>query len=165
MRGRIEQLGVPDLLQFIHLGRKTGTLRLRQAEGGAIDLGFIEGKLVSAAADGASPLGELLVALQVLSRESLDAALAAQGRTHPRPALGSLLVARGVASSEAIYAAVRQQMTAVVRRALSWKTAGFAFKGDDVHLIDDLAVDAHELVPELQLDPQGLLLDALRLED
>lgn len=165
MRGRIEHVGVPDLLQFIHLGRKSGMLSLRQAEGGWIELGFIEGKLVSAAADGAGPLGELLVALGVLSREALEEALAAQARATPRPALGSLLIADGTVAAESIYGAVRQQMAAVVRRALTWKVATFSFQADDVRPIDDLAVHAQDLVPEVHLDPQGLLLDALRLED
>ena len=165
LRGRIEHLGVPDLLQFIHLGRKTGTLQLRQVDGGSIDLGFHSGRLISAAADGAAPLGELLVTLGVVSRARLAWALSVQARATPRPALGRLLIEQGVVPAEAVYTAVREQMSAVVRRALLWRVATFHFHPDEVKPVDDLAVDAHDLVPEVHLDSQGLLLDALRRED
>ena len=60
INGVLEDLALADLLQFIHLGRRTGTLYLWQDEERRAEIGFHDGRIVSAWTPGHEKLGGLL---------------------------------------------------------------------------------------------------------
>lgn len=75
--GSLEDVELADVLRFIALGRRTGTLELAPGEEQA-RLGFVEGALVSAQAPGARRLGDLLLAAQKVGLPALQRAVALQ---------------------------------------------------------------------------------------
>ena len=57
--GSLEDVSVADVMQFIHLGQRTGTLMLRCDDDRAM-IGFHHGRLVSAGSPSTPRLGKLL---------------------------------------------------------------------------------------------------------
>jgi len=94
IQGSIEEAGLPDVLQLLALGRKTGCLGLVDgASEGQIylDLGRISYATVANRLD---RLGEMLVKNGRLTQPQLDAAVAEQRRSSKRQ-LGRILVDSG----------------------------------------------------------------------
>ena len=69
--GSLEDVAVADVLQFVYLGKRTGTLELERGEERA-RFTFHEGTLVGAQAPGAPRLGDLLVEEGHLSAGELE---------------------------------------------------------------------------------------------
>ena len=69
--GSLEDVAVADVLQFIYLGKRTGTLALERA-GESARFAFHEGTLVGAQAPGAPRLGDLLVEGGHVTQDELD---------------------------------------------------------------------------------------------
>src|SRR5215470_16712883 len=91
LSGNLEDVSVADALQFIHLGGRTGTLTLSRGEIRA-EIGFHQGRIVNAVGPASKRLGDLLVDIGSISRETLDQALQEQERETPRRSLGQILV-------------------------------------------------------------------------
>ena len=162
--GRLEDVIVADLLQFVQMGRRSGTLVLRRADETA-EIAFHLGSIVNARLAGTPRLGALLVASGALSTESLEKALQTQLESVPRASLGQILVEDGLVAADVMYAAVREQFAEVVRAVLGWREGYFEFLLDDIRPVDELAVHPGDLVPQVHIDTQCALLDALRVMD
>src|SRR5690349_21331500 len=164
LSGNIQDVSVADAVQFIHLGRRTGTLRLScgEAKGG---IGFHQGRIVTAWASGAKRLGELLIEAGVLDQAQLDDALLRQETEHPRRSLGQVLVAMGAVDADTVYRNVEQQIERTVHDLITWTEGTFEFALDEVQPIDDIALVPGDVVRHLNLDTQMVLLDALRIFD
>ena len=92
--GSLKDVSVADVMQFIHLGRRTGTLvLLRGAQRARI--GFHSGRLVSAQAPRTPKLGDLLVSSGLLDRSALNEAISRQQTEAERRSLGQMLIASG----------------------------------------------------------------------
>ena len=52
--GNLADVSVADVMQFIHLGGRTGTLVIK-SEAGQAEIGFHRGQIVSASAPGSTP--------------------------------------------------------------------------------------------------------------
>src|SRR5260370_24637011 len=92
--GSLKDVSVADVMQFIHLGRRTGTLLLTRGAQRAM-IGFHRGRLVSAQAPRTPKLGDLLISSGLLDRANLDLAVQTQALERERRALGQGLVAPG----------------------------------------------------------------------
>ena len=164
LSGNIQDVSVADTVQFIHLGRRTGTLTLAsgEAKGG---IGFHQGRIVTAWASGAKRLGELLLEAGALDQPQLDEALLRQETEHPRRSLGQVLVATGMVDADVVYQTVEQQIERIVHDLVTWTEGTFEFALDDVQPIDDIALVPGDVVRHLNLDTQMVLLDAMRIFD
>ncbi|HVR04594.1 MAG TPA: DUF4388 domain-containing protein, partial [Solirubrobacteraceae bacterium] len=92
--GSLKDVSVADVMQFIHLGRRTGTLLLTRGAQRAM-IGFHGGRLVSAQAPRTPKLGDLLISSGLLDRAHLDQAIQTQSRERERRSLGQVLVSSG----------------------------------------------------------------------
>jgi hypothetical protein len=164
LSGNLEDVSVADALQFIHLGGRTGTLTLTRGEETA-EIGFYQGRIVSAWAPGSKRLGELLVDSGAISRETLEDALRQQAVEKPRLPLGQILVANGALPADAMYSALQQQIERIIFEIVSWTTGTFDFALDDLKPVDDVSVFPSDLVGNLRVDTQAVLVDALRMFD
>src|ERR1051325_4878844 len=162
--GRIEDVSAADLFQFVQMGQRSGTLVLRRGELAA-EIAFHRGAIVNARIAGMKRLGQLLVENGSLQPQDLARALEMQAKATPRPSLGQIFIDEGMVPAEAMYAAVREQFAWVVREVLAWKQGRFEFLLDDIRPADELAIQPGDLVPQVHLDTQAALLDALRLFD
>ena len=61
LNGKLEDVSLADVMQFVHLGRRTGTLSLSRGSEDA-EIGFHRGQIVNAWGHSSRRLSELLVA-------------------------------------------------------------------------------------------------------
>lgn len=156
--GSLEDLGLGDILQIIHLSRKSGILVLRSDHGeGQIIFreGLIRGAFLK---DGPTELRELLAARGALAQAELDSAWEdAHSRGVP---VGQVLRDRGLLGAETLDALRRENVEGAVLRMFSWPSGEFSFE------VRDVDADAgEELFVSPGLNPQFLALEGTRQID
>lgn len=162
--GSLEDVAVADVLQFISIGKRTGTLELER-DGDRARFGFYEGTLITAQAPGAPRLGELLLEGRHVDAETLREAMTDQTAGGTRRSLGSLLVDAGKLDPKVLQEVVKQQLERAVERVLSWERGSFDFAIDEIRPVDDIGVETAELVGEEKLAGNVVLLEAARIFD
>jgi hypothetical protein len=160
--GSLQDVAVADVLQFIHLGRRTGVLRLDRGEERAT-IGFYQGKIISAQATGAPRVGDLLLRQGLVDRRRLEEALSAQGVGASRRSLGQVLLASGLLTKGQLKAVVEEQIRQTLARLLAWDDGEFEFLPDDLSPLDDVTLYPSEVIPEAEVDTQKVLDQASRL--
>jgi hypothetical protein len=162
--GSLEDVSVADVMQFIHLGRRTGTLVLRRDDERGM-IGFHRGKLVSAGSPGTPRLGELLLRGDLVSGEELEEAVRLQETEPERRTLGQILLAREVIDLEALRRVVAQQIEQTISELVGWDRGSFEFVVDDHHPVDDIALYPGDVLPDADINTQMVLLEAARIFD
>lgn len=151
-------------MQFIHLGRRTGTLLLRRdVQRGMI--GFHRGKLVSAGSPNTPKLGDLLLRADLVSRDELDEAVRLQASEPEHRTLGQILISTGALDSEALRRVVSSQIEETISELVGWERGSFEFVVDDLRPVDDIALYPGDVVPDADINTQMVLLEAARIFD
>lgn len=144
LTGNLRTMGLPEILQWISVGRKTGTLEL---EHGPIlkRIAFQDGDVHSTwSNDPRESLGQFLVRDRHITEEQLFRALLRQEESG-RP-LGTLLIDQGLLDEERLRATLRLKAELSLYDLFLWPEGRFAFKDGEppantpVHL--DLRVTA-----------------------
>jgi hypothetical protein len=162
--GSLKDVSVADVMQFIHLGRRTGTLLLiRGAEKAMI--GFHGGRLVSAQAPRTPKLGDLLVSSGMIDRPILEGAIHSQSEERERRSLGQILISSGSIDAEGLRRVIAQQIEQAVSEVMVWETGNFEFAIDDLRPIDDIALYPSDVLPDADINTQMVLLEAARIFD
>ncbi len=164
LAGRLEDVPVSDVMQFIHLGRRSGTLQVRTANRQARVL-FHQGAIVGAKLDPGLRVGELLVRMGSLDAEVRDQALERQMTDPAGRLLGQILLDEGALTLPAVQAAVKAQVEETIYELVSWELGDFEFELDQLAPVDDIAFLPADLLPELDLNTQMVLLEAARVFD
>ncbi len=154
LTGNLRTMGLPEILQWISIGRKTGTLMLQH---GSIEkkISFLDGDIHSSwSNDPRESLGQYLVRSRRVSEEQLFKALLRQEELQ-RP-LGTILVADAVLDEEALREALRTKAEESIYDLFLWREGHFEFK--DGGLPSDVAV-------HLDLRVQSVLLEGIRRLD
>jgi hypothetical protein len=162
--GSLEDVAVSDVLQFISLGKRTGTLELER-DGERARLGFHEGTLVTAQAPGAPRLGELLLESKRVDAATLQQAVSEQSASPVRRSLGQILVEGGHVAPEVLQRVVKLQLERAVEQVLSWERGSFDFALDEIRPVDDIGMAPGTLVPNTGLAANVVLLEAARIFD
>ena len=163
--GSLEDVSVADVMQFIHLGRRTGALMLDH-EGERAMIGFHSGKLISAGGPTTPKLGDLLIREGLASRREIDEAIAVQETERSeRRSLGQILVARQVVTTEDLRRVVSQQIEQTISDLVLWDRGTFEFIVDGRQPVDDIALYPGEVVPDADINTQMVLLEAARIFD
>jgi ActR/RegA family two-component response regulator len=162
--GSLKDVSVADVMQFIHLGRRTGTLLLMRGAQRAI-IGFHGGRLVSAQAPRTPKLGDLLISSGLLDRANLDQAVLTQSLERERRSLGQVLVGSGAIDAEGLRQVIAQQIEQAVSEVMLWDAGTFEFAIDDLRPIDDIALYPSDVLPDADLNTQMVLLEAARIFD
>ncbi len=165
INGVLEDLPLGDVLQFIHLGRRTGTLYMWQDETQRAEIGFYEGRIVSAWAPQQKKLGDLLVQQQFITSEVLAAALHAQRATKNGQTIGQILLEQGAVTRDQVHRVIGDQIQKTIFELVTWQHGHFHFEVDELNPIDDFALAPGELFDDLDLNTQMLLLEATRIFD
>jgi Domain of unknown function (DUF4388) len=156
--GSLEDLGLGDILQIIHLSRKSGTLWIRSASGEGqvvFSTGLICGAFTK---DGPAELRDLLLAAGTLPAADLESA-SEEARARGVP-LASVLAERGALGDEALDELRRGHVEASVLRMFTWLTGEFSFEIQESS--DDSGEDL--FVPG-GMNPQFIALEGTRLHD
>ena len=162
--GSLKDVSVADVMQFIHLGRRTGTLLLSRASERAM-IGFHGGRLVSAQAPRTPKLGDLLVSSGMIDRGILDHAIRSQNEERERRSLGQILMSSGSIDAEGLRQVIAQQIEQAVSEVMVWETGTFEFAIDDLRPIDDIALYPSDVLPDADINTQMVLLEAARIFD
>jgi hypothetical protein len=164
LAGKLEDVPLADVMQFIHLGRRTGNLSVERDDARA-EIQFHEGAIVGARSPGSLRLGELLVEEGVLEAATLEEVLARQERPGEDRALGLLLLDQELVSRDEVRDAIRSQIERTIYELVTWSHGSFVFELEDLEPMDDVAVFPGDLVPDIDLNTQMVLLEAARIFD
>jgi len=162
--GSLKDVSVADVMQFIHLGRRTGTLLLIRGADKAM-IGFHGGRLVSAQAPRTPKLGDLLVSSGMIDRRILDGAIRSQNEERERRSLGQILISSGSIDAEGLRQVIAQQIEQAVSEVMVWEAGNFEFAIDDLRPIDDIALYPSDVLPDADINTQMVLLEAARIFD
>ena len=157
--GDIKSFALPEVLEFLRLQHKTGSLVVSSRRGAGI-VRLVKGQVTSASAPGVGRLGEALVARNIITRAQLDAALAQQRRDDNAAdgdgseTLGDLLMRERPGDREPLTRVVFQQVLDALEEMLAWKEGAFSF-----HPGGDRGM------PVIAFDLQNVMLEIMRLAD
>ena len=163
--GRLEDLRLGELLQVLSLFRKSGKLTISHGDTTGVFL-LNSGKMYHAANGFSAPsVGEYLLSRKLISRETLDAALATQRLAPERKKLGAILVEMGAVSAETLDQVLRDQLQKIAKEFMKWDSGFFSFKQvepgeESQEEIDDESAKLTEVV---SIDP--FILDLLAKVD
>jgi hypothetical protein len=164
LKGNLEDVSVVDVIQFIYIGGRTGTLGFRTEDMEA-RLGFQRGRITNAWRTGGPRLGELLVAGNALDGAGLARALAVQEEERPRRSIGQVLISLGLVPQEKIHEVLGRHFGSLVQEIVSLQRGTFEFVLDDVWPVEDLAAFPGDVAAKVELDTQMILLEALNALD
>jgi tetratricopeptide (TPR) repeat protein len=150
--GNLQLFALPDLLEFLRSGQRTGTLLCSSSAGiGAINLK--RGRITGAASPETKGLRDYLIAMGVVTSATLENI--DQTGSGERALIGSTLVKMGVATAEQVRLALRDQVRDAVKELMSWGAGQFAF---DPEAVSEFT--ASEI--QVEFDPQEVLLNIFK---
>lgn len=157
--GNLEDLAIVDVIQLLHTTRKSGTLCVKGKKGEG-QLVFQDGLIVSARhPDKNLRTGDYLVAMNFISQEILEDALASQ-KEDGKPLIATL-IEQGKIKQEEAYKGLETLVDMTVVEMVRWTKGAFTLDVDAVAIDDEFSYFPDNLV----LDTQMVLMDALRIYD
>ncbi len=140
IQGTLTTMSVSDLLQFLAVGRKTGTLKFshhKVVKGIYFENGAIVG---SSTNDPKEYLGQVLIHYGKLNEAQLQAAMEIQRNKRGRR-LGQILVDQGVLNEDTVADVLKIRTLDIIYDLFIWKEAHFEFVADEPLPADFLRVD------------------------
>lgn len=147
LHGKLDELGLDEILQIVALSRRTGILTLR-SNGAEAELHFKDGLVVRASSsETRQTLGELLVRHGVVGQDTVAQALVLQQQENGRERIGVILRSRFQVGLQQIERAVREKMTTVVMTLFPWTDGEYEFiSTPDVATVDSAYLDPLQLM-------------------
>jgi tetratricopeptide (TPR) repeat protein len=155
IRGSLREASLPDVLQLLAMGKKTGCLSVTHRNSfGSIY--FNMGRICYASiVNRRDRLGDMLVTTGVITQAQLQSTVALQDRRRDKR-LGELLVDQKIISLEHLHAAITVQIQEAVYFLFTWTQGTFTFE-------PDVQPDQHDYV--VSINPESLLLEGARRVD
>lgn len=155
IKGSLREASLPDVIQLLALGRKTGCLAVTDRHNfGTIY--FQDGRITYATiVNRRDRLGDLLLKNGVITPDQLAEALRLQG-TMRHQRIGSIMVAAGFLSLEQLRRFTRLQIEEAVYTLFTWNSGTFNFDPGVRPEGEDVLVD---------INPESLLLEGARRVD
>src|SRR5437879_2733302 len=129
IKGSLKEASLPDVLQLLALGQKTGCLSIADRS----SFGYIyfnKGRICYASiVNRRDRLGDMLVKTGVIAQAQLDGAIALQDRRRDKR-LGELLVEQAALSLEQLHTAINVQIQEAVYFLFTWNQGTFNFEPD-----------------------------------
>lgn len=164
--GTLQDLPLPDLLQALASGRKSGRLTLSSRDAYGVLL-LRNGLIVYAASNAArETLGNLLVSRGLLGEAALQEALEIQHHVDETRRLGQILLSRRLVSSDDLADVLRQQVEGVLSELMRWPEGFFRFDSQEVpRTAGEPQVDVGDFLLQEGVPAEGMMLEAARLLD
>jgi hypothetical protein len=155
LSGKIQTMPLPDILQFIGLGRKTGVLRVVDGRSEK-ELVFDGGFAVWCSSNNPKEyLGQHLLARTSLTEADLEAAFRKQ-RSEQRP-LGEVLVASGKIGADELERVLHRKIEDAMYELFTWASGDFSFSESEL---------SPDRVPlRIQLPWESLIMEGARRSD
>lgn len=156
LQGNIERFTLPEILQLVASGRKSGTLGI-QREDSIVMVYFREGNIIY----GYGPrqtyhLGQLLKERGTITAEQLEEAVHVQAQTDNSRRLGEILISRGFIDRAELQDVIRRQVESLLYSLLSWTSGSFKFYEDQFPTEEEITVN---------LSVENVILEGLRRLD
>lgn len=154
LSGSFRTMSPGDLLQWLSMARKTGTLTF---SGRAVEkrIFFRDGRIISSAStDPREYLGQFLMSYGYLTEEELKNAMEVQRSS--RILLGKILVNSGIIEESDLLGLMRLKAEEEIYDVFLWTDADFGFADDEL--------PQYEMVP-LQIDITGIIMEGHRRLD
>jgi len=155
IRGSLREASLPDVLQLLAMGKKTGCLSVthRQSFG---NIYFDRGRICFASiVNRRDRLGDLLVKNGLITPTELDAAIGEQSQA-PDRRLGEILISQRLLAREELFAYIKHQIEEAVYFLFTWTQGTFSFEAD-------IRPDAQDIL--VSINPESLLLEGARRVD
>lgn len=156
MQGSLTQIQLPEILQFLSMGKGSGKLRLSRG-GQEIELFVRNGKIInSSSLERQRRLGELLIQRGILRRSTLSEVLKLQRTIESDKRLGQILTERDIVNEQTIREVLRLQLEEEIWSLFNWEEGEFRFDAyEDAKLGDDIV--------SIEIEP--LILEGTRRHD
>jgi len=155
--GQLELFCLPDLLEFLRAGQRTGKLQMDGAAGAGV-VRMRRGRITAASSPNVGTLGDYLVRHAVINGEQLRVLLQEQRQDPDRKSLGRLSIDRRLATAADVRRALVAQVQDAIRELKDWTSGHFAFE-------PETAPEPSLSDIELELDPQAVMLTIYAAED
>ena len=154
--GNLKTMVLAELLQWLSMGQKTGTLVIEnQAKKITKRVFFDDGIIISSAStDAKEYLGRFLASHGFIPEEVVNEALSNQAQE--KQLLGKILVNMGAISEEDLHQMLRLKAEESIYDIFTWEEGDFEF-------LDDQLPD--KTMIRMQLDVQGIVLEGTRRVD
>jgi len=164
--GNLEHLSIIDVIQLLHTTRKSGILSV-QGRKGESRLIFKDGYILSAShLNNSVRIGEILVNLNVITPDIVNHALREQKNAgQERKPLIVMLIEKGLVKEEEAYKGLEYLIEMTIVEILTWKKGTFLLEVIDPSIADDYRYYPGKMGREINIDTQGVLMDALRIYD
>src|SRR6059036_3097092 len=155
IKGSLKEASLPDVLQLLALGQKTGCLSIADRS----NFGYIyfdKGRIAYASiVNRRDRLGDILVKHEKITQEQLDAAIHRQAKERTKK-LGEILVMQNVLTQQELERYMRMQIEESVYYLFTWTQGTFNFEADVRPEQQDFLVS---------INPESLLLEGARRVD
>jgi hypothetical protein len=154
LSGRLKTMDLPEVLQWVTIGRKSGTLTFAQDKI-KIQLFLKEGQiLASRSNDPTKQLGQFLLFQSKITELQLKHAF--EIHLHSKVILGKVLVQEKLVSQEDVEAALRARTEEIIYDLFLWDDGFFHFTGEACNL---------ENLIQMKMDINAILFEGIRRKD
>jgi Domain of unknown function (DUF4388) len=162
--GSLSDIAVVDLLQFLHMSQRSGTLLLEHDEARA-HISFHRGRIASAWGPCSGSVVQYLLDKGVASEDDIEMAEVLRRQKVPPSSLGQALLDARIVTWAELRDAVCRKIERTIFELISWRHGRFHVIADEVRGDDEMTFAPGDVVPNLDLDTQAILLEAVRLFD
>jgi hypothetical protein len=164
--GELENLPIVDVIQLVHTTRKSGIFSVK-CDKGESRIVFSNGYIVGANhINNTVRIGTVLVKTGAITLDDLKEALAASkgAAKHHEPLLATL-IQMGKLKREDALKGLKKLVELTIVELLSWTKGTFTFDMDAVVFSAEGGASSGDMGPDVVLDAQMVLMDALRVFD
>ncbi|MDX2175117.1 MAG: DUF4388 domain-containing protein [Candidatus Sumerlaeia bacterium] len=156
MQGSLAQIQLPEILQFLSMGKGSGLLTLSRG-GQEIVLHVRHGRIInSSSIERQRRLGELLIQRGILRRSTLSEVLRLQRTVETDKRVGQILVERDYVTEQQIREVLRLQLEEEIWNLFAWEEGEFRFEAVEADKLGDAIVG---------IDIEPLILEGTRRHD
>jgi hypothetical protein len=162
--GSLSDIAIVDLLQFVHMSQRSGTLILER-RGETAHISFHRGRIASAWAPSSPSVANHLLEHGRVTKAQLERAGERLRSSNQAMSLGQALLDEGGISWDELREAVAAKVERTIFELISWNDGTFRLIADEVRADDEISFAPGDVLPDIDIDTQGILLEAVRLFD
>lgn len=155
LKGELKTMLLPDVIQWLVNGLKTGILHLRSPKGVTKKVYFDKGRILStASSDPREYLGQFLISRGLISEKQLNMAMETQFKSGIK--LGKILIMAGILDENELSKMLKLKAEETLYDLFLWDEGEFIF--------EELKEIKEDFVP-ISLDATSLILEGIRRKD
>ncbi len=159
LAGKLEEVTLPELLQFISYNAKSGKLTLSRRDGQGVIV-FRAGRIIYAATNSMrEAFGNILIRRGLIDEPTLMTALELHSQPSEERRLGAILIEMGKVGPQDLEGVMRHQTGVVLSELLRWPGGFFRFEPMRISDRGEVQVDARDFVVAEGLSTEHVLLE------